>query len=83
VLTRVITAFLSAATAAARVTDFAVIPLERIRLRGRVKPIEVHALVGDETVRESPSFRELCARHMDAREPESPRATAGLPGRTA
>lgn len=68
---------------AARVAEFAAIPLERIRLRGRVKPIEVHALVGNETVRESPSFRELRARRMGAPDSESSGATTGLPGRTA
>ena len=60
---------------AARVAEFATIPLERVRLRGRVEPIEVHALVGDETVRESASFRELRARRMEARDSESPSPT--------
>jgi adenylate cyclase len=68
---------------AARVAEFATIPLERIPLRGRVEPIEVHALVGDETVRESPSFRELLARRMSARVADLARSTGGLPGRPA
>ena len=68
---------------AARVAEFAVIPLERIRLRGRVQPIEVHALLGDETIREDPSFRELRARRMGVRDPESSSPTSELPGRTA
>jgi len=64
---------------AARVGEFATIPLERIRLRGRMEPIEVYALVGDEKVRESTSFRELRARRMDARNAETPSSTTGLP----
>jgi adenylate cyclase len=66
---------------AARVTEFATLPVERIRLRGRVEPIEVHALVGDETVRASRSFRELRARRMDKRDSESTSSTSP-PGQT-
>jgi hypothetical protein len=51
---------------AAAVADFAVVPLEHIRLRGRVEPIEVHALVGDEAMRESVAFRELIERRERA-----------------
>jgi len=47
---------------AARVDDFAIVPLERIRVRGRLEAIEVHALVGDETVRGGPAFQEALQR---------------------
>ena len=67
---------------AARVTDFAVIPLESIRLRGRVQPIKVHALIGNETKRDSPSFRELRARRIGTSE-EASNSAKDLPGRTA
>ena len=47
---------------AARVSDFALVPLERIRVRGRLEAIEVHALMGDEPLRGSAAFGEMLAR---------------------
>ena len=44
---------------AARVPDFAIVPLDRVRVRGRIEAIEVHALIGDATVRASAAFREM------------------------
>ena len=44
---------------AARVPDFAIVPLDRVRVRGRLEAIEVHALIGDATMRESAAFREM------------------------
>ena len=52
---------------AARVTDFATLPIGSVRLRGRVKPLEIHALVGDERVRGSPSFQERRAQCLQQR----------------
>ena len=50
---------------AARVSNFATLPIDRIRPRGRTEPLEIFALVGDEKVRATPSFRELSAKHAD------------------
>jgi adenylate cyclase len=47
---------------AARVEDFALVPLERIHVRGRLEAIAVHALVGDGAMRESAAFREALER---------------------
>jgi adenylate cyclase len=47
---------------AARVADFAIIPLDRIRVRGRLEAIDVHALVGDASMRETAAFREMLER---------------------
>jgi adenylate cyclase len=44
---------------AVRVARFATIPIDRIRVRGRTEPLEVHALVGDEKVRATASLGEL------------------------
>ena len=54
---------------AARVADFALVPLERVRVRGRLEAIEVHALVGDASMRDSAAFREMIER-ASARSPE-------------
>ena len=48
---------------AARVSALATLRLDRARLRGRNEPLEIHALVGDEKMRDSAAFRELLARH--------------------
>lgn len=52
---------------AARVTNFAILPIDRIRLRGRAEALEIYALVGDEKVMETPSFRELRSVHLQLR----------------
>jgi adenylate cyclase len=52
---------------AARVTHLATLPLGVVRVKGRVQGLEVHALVGDESVRETPSFRERHAQHVQSR----------------
>ena len=61
---------------AARVTDFASLPIGSVRLRGRVKPLEIHALVGDESVRRSPSFQQRRAQCLQQRA-AAPSAAAG------
>ena len=48
---------------AARVTHFAILPIDRIRPRGRAEAMEIFALVGDETVVATPSFGTLSDRH--------------------
>jgi adenylate cyclase len=53
---------LGAATAA-RVPELATLPLAAIQLRGRDRSVELFALVGDETRRESPAFGALRERH--------------------
>ncbi len=53
---------------AARLSGFAILQVDRIRLRGRAETVEVYALVGDENLAESPSFRELRAAHLQLRE---------------
>jgi adenylate cyclase len=49
---------------AARAADLAVLPIARIRLRGRAEPLEIYALVGDEQVMATPAFRELRSVHL-------------------
>jgi adenylate cyclase len=49
------------------VTNFAILPIDRIRLRGRAEALEIYALVGDEKVMETPSFRELRSIHLQLR----------------
>ena len=46
--------------------DLATLPLDRITVRGRVEALQVHALVGDEKIRNTPAFRELRDRHMQS-----------------
>jgi adenylate cyclase len=53
---------LGAATAA-RVPELATLPLEAIQLRGRDRSVELFALVGDETRRESAAFLALREHH--------------------
>jgi adenylate cyclase len=48
---------------AARVPDFATLPVGRIQLRGRAEALEIHALIGDENVAHTQAFRELRAKH--------------------
>jgi adenylate cyclase len=48
---------------AAQVTHFAILPIDRIRPRGRAEALEIFALVGDETVMATPSFRALSSKH--------------------
>ena len=52
---------------AARVSAFATLPLGRVQLRGRKEALEIHALVGDEKLRATAAFRELCATHAQSR----------------
>ena len=44
--------------------DFAVLPIDRVRVVGRAKSETVHVLLGDETVRESPEFGAFAAAHL-------------------
>ena len=44
--------------------DFAVLPIDRVRVVGRAKSETVHVLLGDETVRKSPEFAALAAAHL-------------------
>jgi adenylate cyclase len=53
---------------AARIGGFAVLPLERVALRGRTASLYVFALVGDETVAHTPAFALLRARHARLRD---------------
>ena len=55
------------AETAARVAGFATLPLGPIHVKGRQEALDVHALIGDESVRPGSSFRELHARHMAER----------------
>ncbi|MET0682388.1 MAG: adenylate/guanylate cyclase domain-containing protein [Casimicrobiaceae bacterium] len=52
---------------AARVSAFATLPLGRVQLRGRKEALAIHALVGDEKLRATAAFRELCATHAQSR----------------
>jgi adenylate cyclase len=52
---------------AARVADLAILPITRIRLRGRAEAVEVYALIGDEQVLAAPAFRELRSNHLHLR----------------
>jgi adenylate cyclase len=60
-------AILLGAETCARVRDFATLPLGSARVRGRSGTLEVHALVGDETVASTASFRELRTAHLQSR----------------
>ncbi|HZB92327.1 MAG TPA: adenylate/guanylate cyclase domain-containing protein [Stellaceae bacterium] len=51
------------AATAARVPDLATLPLAPIPLRGRDQSVEVFALIGGETLRQSAAFRGLHERH--------------------
>ncbi len=53
---------------AARVSGFAVLPLDSVQLRGRAQEVEVSALVGDELVAASEGFAELRRQHLALRE---------------
>jgi adenylate cyclase len=57
------TAILIGPLTADHVAAFAVLRLGPTRLRGRTTPVEIHALVGDETTRDSPPFAALLAPH--------------------
>jgi adenylate cyclase len=53
---------------AARVADYATLPIDRIRRRGRAEALEIYVLSGDEKLMESALFRELRSRHLQLRE---------------
>jgi hypothetical protein len=55
---------------AARLNTFAILPIDRIRQRGRTVALEIYALVGDEKVAETPSFREFRAAHLQLPPPQ-------------
>ncbi len=48
---------------AASVSDLALLELDLIRVKGKSEAARIHALVGDETVRESASFQALSRVH--------------------
>ncbi|WP_232629869.1 CHASE2 domain-containing protein [Methylobacterium sp. Leaf118] len=56
---------LGSATAAAVDDRFAVLEIDLIRVKGKAQAEAVSTLVGDRTVRDSPAFRRLAARHAE------------------
>jgi adenylate cyclase len=50
---------------AARLPDFALVELDRVRVVGRDRPATVHALVGDETLAAAPEFTAFRAAHEE------------------
>ena len=56
---------LGAATAAAVADRFAVLEIDLVRVKGKAQAEAVSTLVGDRTVRDSPAFRRLAARHAE------------------
>src|SRR5439155_26241452 len=56
---------------AEQASDLATLPLDRITVRGRTEALQVHALVGDDKIRNTPAFRELRDKHMQLRGADS------------
>jgi adenylate cyclase len=46
-----------------KLPGFATLPIDLVRVRGRARPVELNALLGDERVARSDAFRALKARH--------------------
>jgi adenylate cyclase len=72
---------LGAATAE-RLPGFATVPLDLVQVRGRARPVELHALLGDEAMAGTEGFQRLRARHealvAALRGPDRAAATAAL-----
>jgi len=67
------TAILLGPETAARVAQFATLPIDNMRPRGRADAIEIHALIGDDKVMATREFREARALHLRLRTGLSPR----------
>lgn len=48
---------------AAHLADFAIVPVDRVRVVGRDRPETIHALLGDESVRQRAEFAAFAAEH--------------------
>jgi adenylate cyclase len=75
---------------AARLADFALVELDRVRVVGRERPATVHALVGDEALAGSSEFaafraahEKLLAAYRGRRWPEAEKRIAGREGDAA
>jgi adenylate cyclase len=44
-------------------TDFAMLEIDVMRVKGRAEPTRIHALIGDRELAQSPAFRDLAAAH--------------------
>ena len=44
-------------------TDFAMLEIDVMRVKGRAEPTRIHALIGDPKLAQSPAFRDLAAAH--------------------
>jgi adenylate cyclase len=44
-------------------TDFAMLEIDVMRVKGRAEPTRIHALLGDRELAQSPAFRDLAAAH--------------------